>query len=815
MTYTLLGTALFALVQAPAIDLMATSQRQESVRVERAQPANAIASPPTQGGPIFDGRQGQLVVTTPRMDKSGVVDGVLNEPEWANAAVLTGFSQFFPADGVAAQDSTQILVWYSPTALHVGIRAFAPPGTVRSTLANRDRITQDDNIQLFLGTYGDSRQAMVFGVNPFGIQSDGVLIETGSTTGGGFSGGTAKARENADLAPDYVWESKGLLTPTGYEVEISIPFKSLRYRAGDEQKWQLHVIRTVQATGHEESWAPAVRGRSSFLEQSGMLIGLHDLRRGITVDVIPTVTSSTAGTRNASTDKWGYTNARPELGGSLRWGLTSNLTVSGTANPDFSQVEADATQFTYDPRQAVFFAERRPFFLESQEQFATPSQLIYTRRITQPIAAAKLAGKHGGFDVGLLSAVDNANASLTDNNAVYNILRLQRDLGTTSRIGLAYTDKIDGSDWNRVLGIDGRIVRGRLATQFQVAGSASKRGNVTDEAPLWNLSTTYNGRAHYMRYNFSAISPDFDAQSGFISRTGISVMGGTYRYTILGAKGARFESIAPEVSLNGTWRYDDLVNGRSAQDVKSAVRINTRVRGGWQFGGQVLVEQFGYDRDLFRNYFLFQPRTGGGVDTVPYTGTANLNNLDLVLSMSTPEFKRFSFNTFAVVGQDENFDEWSSAKIVSVQSTLNVRPTDQLRITGTVSHDVFNRKTDGSRVQTRFARRIRTEYQLTRQMFIRVIGEYSQTAKDALRDDSRSNLPVYLRSASGSFSRASAFERTRARVDALVSYLPTPGTVFYFGYGDAMQANEPNGPERLRRVNDVYFLKLSYLFRMQ
>ncbi|MCC6432843.1 MAG: carbohydrate binding family 9 domain-containing protein, partial [Gemmatimonadaceae bacterium] len=214
-------------------------------------------APAPHAGPVFDGRRGQLKVSTPRRDAAAVTDGKLEEAEWNSAALLTGFSQFFPLDGVPAQDSTEVLVWYTATALHVGIRAHAPAGTVRATLSDRDRITQDDNVQLFLGTYGDSRQAMVFSVNPLGIQSDGVLIETGSSNSGGFQGATAKSRESTDLAPDYVWQSKGRLTEYGYEVEIAIPFKSLRYRAGDEQQWQLNIIRTVQATGHEESWAPA------------------------------------------------------------------------------------------------------------------------------------------------------------------------------------------------------------------------------------------------------------------------------------------------------------------------------------------------------------------------------------------------------------------------------------------------------------------------------------------------------------------------------------------------------------------------------
>jgi len=781
----------------------------------------AATAPPNgraeHAGPVFDGRKGQLAVAVPRRDAGGVVDGTLDEPEWRNAALLTGFSQFFPADGIAAQDSTEVFVWYSATALHVGVRAYAPSGTVRSTLADRDRITQDDNIQLFLGTYADSRQALVFSVNPFGIQSDGVLNETGSTSGGGFFGGTARTRETADLAPDYVWKSKGHLTDYGFEVEIAIPFKSLRYRAGDEQQWQLHIIRTVQATGHEESWAPAVRANASFLAQAGRLTGLRDLRRGLTVDLIPTITSSAVGTSNSTTSRWGYDGSRPELGGSGRWGITSNLTLAGTANPDFSQVEADATQFAYDPRTAIFFAERRPYFLESQEQFAAPSGLIYTRRITQPVASVKLTGKRSGFDIGFLSAVDNTDASATGTDApLFNIVRLQRDLGATSRLGLVYTDKIDGNAWNRVLGVDGRIVRGIVSTQWQLAGSATRRDTVTTRAPLWNLSSTINGRTHYSRLSFNAIGTDFDAQSGFISRAGIANLGFTQRYTHFGAKGARVEVIAPEVFASGSWRYEDLVNRRSAQDIKLHVRLNTRLRGGWQIGSQLLLEEFSYDRDLYRNFFLFVPRASGGrVDTVAYTGTKNLQNLDWVLSLTTPEFKRFSFNTFAIIGQDENFQEWSSAIISSLQGTLNVRPTPQLRIAGTLTHDTFDRKTDGTRVLTRGAQRLRMEYQVTRQMFVRVIGEYATTTQDSLRDDSRTNLPVYLRASNGTYARALGFERNRARLDVLFSYLPTPGTVFFVGYGDALAANRPAGPERLQRTRDVFFTKLSYLFRLQ
>ena len=767
-------------------------------------------------GPVFHGRRGELTVTTPRREADGIVDGRLDEPAWADAAVLTGFSQFFPADGVAAQDSTEVLVWYSATELHVGIRAFAAPGTVRATLADRDKITQDDNVQLFLGTYGDSRQAFVFAVNPFGIQSDGVLTETGSVLGGGFTSTSAKARESSDLAPDYVWKSKGAVTDFGYQVELAIPFKSLRYRAGDEQRWQLNVARTVQVTGHEETWAPALRGASSFLAQSGVLTGLRDLRRGLTVDVIPTITSSAVGTRNAATSAWQYGSARPELGGSVRWGVTSNLTVAGTANPDFSQVEADATQFSYDPRVAVFFPERRPFFLESQEQFTTPNRLIYTRRIAQPVAATKLTGKYGGFDIGVLSAIDNREASADQSHSpIYNILRLQRDVGAQSRIGVAYTDKIDGARWNRVLGVDGRLVRGIYNLQAQVASSFTGSDSGTQRAPLFDVNASRNGRRFVARYSMNGISPDFDAQSGFIARPGIANMSATHRWNFYGKPKALVELFSPELFVLGRYQYDRFVNGEGSQDRQLHLRTNARVRGGWQFGTQLLLEVFGYDPSLYSNYVLVKPRGAGRTDTVAYAGTPKIGNRDWVFSLGTPEFRRFSYNAFSIIGYDENFQEWSSSGIFSLQNTLNLRPTEQLRLAGTWNYDTFDRRSDGTRVLTRNTYRLRSEYQVTRQFFVRVIGERSVVTQDSLRDDTRTELPIYLRAGNGTLSRATAFERTRVRLDVLLSYLPSPGTVVYLGYGDALRADRPVGPERLERSRDQFFMKLSYLFRVQ
>src|SRR5438034_1258136 len=202
--------------------------------------------------------------------------------------------------------------------------------------------------------------------------------------------------------------------------------------------------------------------------QSGRLVGLTGLKRGVVLDFTPEFTTKVDGAPGAG--GYDYTGT-PELGGNLRWGVTQNLAVTATANPDFSQVEADVGQVTVNERFALFYPEKRPFFLEGLEQFDTPNSLIYTRRIVHPVFGAKLAGKVGGTGIAYLGAVDNQDPSAAGSNPVYNLVRLRRDLGPTSTVGLAYTDWIDGDDYNRVLGADARVVwRSIWFSEVQVGG---------------------------------------------------------------------------------------------------------------------------------------------------------------------------------------------------------------------------------------------------------------------------------------------------------------------------------------------------------
>ena len=766
-------------------------------------------------GPVSNGRARQLEVRPPRIDADVVVDGRLDEPVWQRAAVLSGFSQFTPQDDVAAPDSTQVLIWYSPTAIYFGVRAYQPAGTVRATLAERDKITNDDNVQLLIGTFHDRRQATVLMVNPLGVQADGNIVERGTVTGGGFSSTGQAAREGADLSPDFVYTSKGQVTAFGYEVEIRVPFKSLKYQSADVQTWDINVVRQVNFRGYEYSWAPALRGNASFLGQGGTMAGLTGFSRGLVMDVTPEVTQRIEGvpetTVPVSSGRWAYTSKTPSLGGNVRWGITNNLTLNGTIKPDFSQVEADATPVQFDPRQAVQFPEKRPFFLDGSEQFTVPNNLVYSRRIVQPDAAVKLAGKVGSTGIALLSAMDATSASASrKDRPIYNILRLQTDLGAQSRMGMAYTDKIDGANFNRVLDVDGRFVWKRVnALQYQFAGSLNKAAAVETAGPLWDVRYNRSGRAFSARASFKGISDRFITQTGFISRTALVQENIGFRVTGYGGPGALVEQYAFDWMADGIWDYRNWLNHGDARDKKTHFNLQSQWRGGWTASTSLLLESFGYDPGFYGSRFRVLRAEG---DTIPFTGTPRLFNRDFVVSVSTPKLKYVTFSGTYIYGQDENFAEWSSATIGYLNLSAEFRPTDQLRITPTFVLQDYVRVTDGSRAQRQQLPRVKVEYQVTRDLFVRVIGEYSANYLNKLRDDSRTNKPLLVKSG-GIWVETTETHTNNVRADVLVSYRPTPGTVFYVGYGAQMREPLTFAFDDLNRTSDAFFMKLSYLFR--
>jgi len=760
---------------------------------------------------VYHGRQGDLRVQVPMVTDlpAPSIDGAMDEAIWQRGALLTGFSQFSPLDQRPAADSTEIWLLYTATDLYIGVRAFDTRGGINATLADRDRISGDDTIEILLDTFNDRRRAFLFAVNPLGVQADGTVVDASDTrTRGGGDG------RQIDYSPDFVWESRGRLTPEGYEVEVRIPFKSLRFQPAAMQSWGINIVRHVQRTGEAHTWTPVERNAPSFLGQSGLLVNLTGFERGLVLDVNPVLTARRDGVRLPD-GGWRTGATDPEVGLNLRWGMTANLTANATLNPDFSQVESDAGQPVYDPRSAVFFPEKRPFFLDASELYEVPNRLIYTRRIVQPVGAAKLSGTVAGTSVGFLSALDDATLSQgSDNHPIINVLRVRRDVGDQSTAGFVYTDRMVGSDWSRTAGVDTRLVFGGAYTlSGQLAGSFTETGGKTQFGrPLFDVQLVRSSRAWSGNASLRGVHPEFRADAGFINRFGIAQGRAAVRKHYY--PGGAIQTLQVGTLFDGMWSWERFRDGTEPNDIKWHITANANLRGGWRANGFIFIESFKYPEELYRNYFIERRDANGQVaDTVPYVGTDRLPNRGAFLTIGTPQFPRFAADLMIAGGKDDNFEEWSSAWVAITTFNVDWRPTDKVRMNLRHLEQRYHRYSDGSLVKLQWIPRARLEYQVARSVFVRVVGEYNALKRDTLRDDSRTDDPILIRRGDGTFTRATAINRGRFRGDALFSYQPTPGTVLFLGYGSTLTGDAFFTPQDLERRDGGWFLKLSYLFR--
>ncbi|HEX4601310.1 MAG TPA: DUF5916 domain-containing protein [Gemmatimonadales bacterium] len=760
---------------------------------------------PGDSARVYNGLAHQLNVAVPRIEATVKVDGVLDEPVWRRAAVLTGFSQYRPVDGRPAADTTQVLVWYSGDAIYFGIRAFEAHGAVvRATLADRDNIDTDDRVLLLLDTFADHRRALIFAVNPLGVQEDGIWSDAFEAAAGGPQAG-GRFDATIDLNPDFVYESHGRVTGDGYEVEIRIPFKSLRYQSTDPQDWGFQVVRETQHTGYEDTWAPTVRASASFLIQSGKLTGLTGLHRGLVMDATPEFTTKVNGA--PSPPSYVY-KGEPDVGGTLRWGVTENLTLNGTAHPDFSQVEADVGQVTANVRFPLFFPEKRPFFLEGLEQYDTPNLLIYTRRVVEPVAGAKLTGKVGGTNVAYLGAVDDPSQSPTGNHPIYDILRVRRDLGMSSTAGFAYTDRVDGDAYNRVLGADLRALWRKIwFSQAQLVGSWTRDGGGARAGMLWD-ATVYDrtGRAYGNHLEFRGVSPDFTAASGFVPRTNYVQATLYNRFSWYGHPGDFLEQVSTFVGYTPLWRYDDFLHARSTIEGGFTDTWTVNARGGWGVTVNLSDVEQVFDPAAYTQYAT---DAAGTRFAVPH-GLYNL--LGGNAGVTTPN-RALTVGLFAGYTAVPIFAEAAAGRERDAQVTVTWRPTSALRLYALWTQARITRARDGSRFSLTNIPRLKLEYQASRAIFFRYVGQYFAQDQGALLDP-RTGRPLFFTVGPGSAVPAAAQLTNQFRNDFLFSFKPTPGTVCFFGYGTSLTAPAALQFQQLSRTSDGFFLKLSYLFRM-
>jgi hypothetical protein len=756
----------------------------------------------------YSGRDGRLKVAIPRVEAAAVVDGKLDEAVWQGAARLTGFSQYQPVDGRPSEEPTEILVWYAHDAIWFGIRAREAHGdVVRATRANRDNISSEDHVQILLDTNNDRRIAFLFGVNAFGVQQDGTRSDQFGGGAGGFSatgGGTGSMNPldgNVDLNPDYIFDSKGMLVPGGYDVEIRIPFKSLRYQETATQSWGIHVLRRVQHSGYQDSWAPAVRANASFLGQSGTLEGLHELKRGLVLELTPTAVARLDGAPVTPTG-WDYSSAA-ELSGDVRWGIRQSLTLNGTVNPDFSQVEADVGQVLLNERFALFYPEKRPFFLDGLELFDTPNQLIYTRRIVDPAGGVKLAGKQGKTNIGALVALDESELSWTgDNRPAFGVLRLRRDMGASSNVGAVLTAREDGADYSRLAGVDTRLYHSKLYfVELQAVQSWTDSAGSSGSDPYLVAAWDRTGRAWGFHYTFRAVGDDFNAAAGFVNRTGIINVNIFNRLSFYGDTDDLVETWGGFLRFDRIWDWSHPGDG-SIEGGESLFPSAT-LRGGWRLNGEISHDFFSYDPDDYSSYTV---DTGGGIEPFTVPGPEK-NQWSWSLGFTTPTYQIFTASASVGGGEVPIFDEAAPGRSLQLTGSVDLRPTTGLRTTLQVARLTINRQRDGSRFSTETIPRAKVEYQLSRAIFFRLVGQYAARSRSPLEDRNGNAILVDGVPDAG-------FTSNEFRMDWLFSYRPIPGTLVYLGYGSTMQEPEEFQFNELERTTDGFFAKVSYLFRL-
>ena len=771
--------------------------------------AGAVA---VNGGPApeaYDGSAGELTVATPLVEHANVrVDARLDDEAWNQAALLHSFTQYDPVEGAPASQKTEVLVMIDADAIYFGVRAFDDsPRGIRATLAERDAFDRsDDYIRFVLDTFDDQRRAYVFTVNPLGVQHDGIWSE-----GGG--GGRMRMGPPIDDNPDFLWESSGAITEWGYSLEVRIPLKSLRFPERDVQTWGLQVVRKIQRNGFEESWAPITNNIANRLTQSGKLTDLRGLDAGLFMEVNPVLTGRRLGALDDA-DVFARESPEGDFGLNVTYGLTSNLTLDATYNPDFSQVEADAGQIAVNERFALFFPEKRPFFLEGTEIFGLPKQLVYTRSIANPIGGAKMTGKIGAWNVGYLGAVDEDLDGGDD--IVANILRVRRDVGGSSTLGLVYTDRtVAGDDYNRVAGADARLVLARRYT-VTLLGATSFQAEPEEGSSvgsLWSARVDRAGRAFSFSAEVEDSGDDFEAGSGFIRRTGDTQLEATARLNRYGAPGELVERWGPSVEVRGFWDHDAFWSGQGAEELSAQLGGSVSFRGNVSIFGNLKLTRFDFRPDGYEGFFVENP--AGSLDAFYpdqdlFGGLRGMNAMVWVNTFERVRGNaRFSWDEVPIFAGPSAAVE--PADSYSGNVSLNLYPSRSLQGEVGVRHTTILRKRDGSTYSTATIPRVRAQYQFSRAFFVRGIVEYASQEREAPLDPETGQM-LSTCDEDGCSVRTGS-DAHDFHVEGLVSYEPSPGTVFYVGYTREMDDPEAFRFRQMRPTAEGVFVKVSYRFR--
>ena len=482
-------------------------------------------------------------------------DGLVSEEFWGTITPATNFIQQNPDEGAPSTERTEVRIGFDDSNLYFGIICFdREPEKIVVTQNRRDGSLEDtDSIQLLIDAYHDGQNAFVFGTSPTGIEFDAQVTKAGQTRGsgggparaGGLGGGGAQRGGSAavNLNWDGVWKVRSQVTARGWESEIVIPFRTLRYKPGRDQTWGLNISRNVRRRNELSFWSPVSRAfRFSQIELAGALHGL-ETRTHRNLKLLPYVIGGVSRDLRLSENR---TNRRATGGIDLKYSLTPGLTLDGTVNTDFAQVEVDDVQINLT-RFDLFFPEKRPFFLENSGffEFGSPREveIFFSRRIgldenrqEVPIdAGARMSGKVGKYQVGFLNMQTRHLEGRTPANN-YAVARVSRELPNRSSIGFIGVnrqtmDHLEGAGgFNRTFGADANIGIGKYGNWFNYIAGTQTPG-LDGDAHAYSSRFDYDDATHRITLGYLEVGENFNPEVGFVRRVKFRKPSASYRYT--------------------------------------------------------------------------------------------------------------------------------------------------------------------------------------------------------------------------------------------------------------------------------------------
>ena len=704
------------------------------------------------------------------------VDGVLDEAVWVNATKMELSYENRPAEGTKAPVKTEVFLYENGKYLNVAIKAYDPePEKIRASLRDRDELWSDDNIALIIDTFNDERSGYEFLVNPLGAQADLRMKDTNGW--------------NEDSSWDAIWDSAGKITDYGYVVEISIPFSALRF---PEQKnaltWNIAVLRNYPRDVNTQfSTYKRDRNIKCNLCQFDQLVGFENIEVGNNFQITPTLTVSRADEKPMVPGEWDQGSIKAEPGIDVRWGITQDMVLNATLNPDFSQVEADAGQLDVNNTFSLFFPEKRPFFLDGASYFDTSSfNLVHTRNIAEPDYGIKLTGKTNDHSYGVMVANDkdttflipgnqgSSLASLGEKSTVA-IARYKMDVGDRNDVGVLVTNREASGYNNTVASVDGNYWFSQAdSLRYQITRSETENPEQVQEdfelskkqqGNALSLGYRHSTRDYNLRVDYRNISKDYRADLGFFNQV-------DYQKLIIGGRRTYFGDKNDALTQWGYFGDWDKTYDQDGKLLEEEYELHGNIQGPMQ---------------LFSNF--------GVVTRKRFFDEKYFNETQFMAFAQVTPVSGFRLGTFTRFGKQIDFSNTRLGDVFAIVPRVNWDVNNHLSVNA--SHDYTILDVNSQRLFTANQTDLRFSYQFNMRSKLKLVLQYTDIKRNLTLYDEPDDLSEHFISFA---------------TQLIYSYKINPQTLFFVGYSDG--GFQDDNLTRLERDQRSIFTKFSYAWQM-